>query len=114
MNYNVGKFGKTIQKSIYDKSEGLDLNSKKNNSERDKNMVEKKKFVPQPQETTDSKRKELVKGDYWVNKGGKALFIKIDGVEYMTSISLIQSLISGTLKDSEGKEQTGVRLSKLV
>jgi hypothetical protein len=111
--YNVGQIGKrklyfldgktnvfpkTKQVTIYDKeNEGVDLvKSTKNNSERDNKMAGKT-FTPKPSAPAEGKR-EIVEVDAWVNLGGKAVFVKIDGKSYITSRMSIEQLLNGEKK----------------
>lgn len=56
-------------------------------------------------EETPSGKRPIVEADAWMNIGGKGVFVKIDGKEYITSIESVKALLSG--------EKQGVKLGLL-
>lgn len=96
-NYNVGQIGKTTQLSLFkDENEGLGYPNKKTSQER-KSMAE--------DETPSYNRGKIVDVDAWINIGGKGVFVKIEGKEYITSIESVKALLNG--------EKQGVKLGLL-
>lgn len=98
-NYNVGIFNKTKQVTLYKhENDGLSGNLDKNKTEREYKM-QKKNYTPSPKADSTPKGKfEIVDADAWVNLGGKALFVKIEGKSYITSRQSIEQLLSGEKK----------------
>jgi len=89
----------------YEKSEEQGLNNPCNRNYGDAdNMATKKYFKPAPS-CSSGTRSINNDVDAWLNIGGKAFFVKINGISYMTSIASVQALLNG--------EQKGAKLGRI-
>jgi len=132
LSFNVGHFGKTKQLSIYhDENNEMDKREKEIHiSQKSQNNFDKREepcfnsgkqnygdadTMPKPYSKPTGKKTDAPRSsgqrtidnevDAWLNTGGKAFFVKIEGVSYMTSIQSVQDLLEGNKK--------GVKLGRI-
>lgn len=123
--FNTGKFGRTKQVTLFKKENSENEKRDKENKRiwqetQNHDMFEEQGFHPCNDNYGDvdmpaQRKKTYRKGktsypprssgrsinndvDAWLNLGGKAFFVKIDGVSYMTSIESVQDLLNGNKK----------------
>jgi len=123
--FNVGKFGKMKQVSLFPKeNKEMDKREKEIHDSLDdlqnSDMNEGQAFIPakqnygdadimatpykkptskKPEESRSSGKRTINNEvDAWLNLGGRAFFVKIEGVSYMTSIDSVQDLLDGKKK----------------